>query len=499
LEWDTREARVAVASVRARQAIVEQAFRVPLESRGDAPTDAAEPGRRIATALAERDVGRVETLVALGRASIELKALALPPAADDALPGLVRFQAVREFNALGDDWPLDFVPLDDDPAAPRNVLAAAVAPDLVRQIRQTCEAAELTPSHLVLRPCAAASLFTRHQPEGGGARLLVDLLAEEADLTVLVGRRTVFLRTARVRDPLSGPEGVRSLAAEIRRTLAAVHHQLGELRVEGLHLCGAGPALKELAEQLARELDLPCVLFDPWQGVPLGPDLQGRLPDHSGRFAPLLGMLLDEAAGTPHAIDFLSPRRPPAPPSRKRLGLTIGGGVAAAAAVLALAAGWRIWGLSSEVARLKQQSQEQDALVQRAAKLDGAALEIEAWRERDVNWLHELRLLSERFPKAEDGMLTGLTMVAGEESSHIQLDGVVREPGVVGGLEAGVRDDRHQVSGNDRQEDASHPPYAWRFSSTIHVTPVVAEEQSESAAADAQPASDATRADEAGR
>jgi Tfp pilus assembly PilM family ATPase len=490
LEWDTREARVVLASVRGRQATIEQAFSVPLDSRGDSP-EAVEPARRLAQALVDRRIGRMETLVAVGRASIELKLLTLPPTSDDDLPGLVRFQALREFNALGEDWSLDYVPLDDDPAAPRTVLAAAVSPDLVKQIRETCQAADLAPSHLVLRPCAAASLFTRREPAAEGVRLLVDLLADEADLTVLDHSRTVFLRTARLRDPLAGQEGTRPLASEIRRTLAAVHNQLGERRVESVYLCGAGPGQAELVRQLEEDLKLPVRPFDPWQGFPLGPELKRRLPDNPGRFAPLIGLVADEAAGAPHAIDFLSPRRAPERPTRRKQGVAIAAGVAVAAACLTVAAVARLMLLDARIERLAAESKSWDASVAEAALLEQSAEECTAWQGRQVMWLDELRLLSERFPESKDGMLTGLTLSAGEEGGQVQLDGLVRDVGVVSALESRLRDRQHSVSGNSRQEDETQPPYGWRFSSSMRIASPEESAEGPGVADAATPATDA--------
>src|SRR5690606_27231198 len=66
-------------------------------------------GRRIGEALLARGVRKARTLIAVGRANIELKNLTVPPSPADELPELVRFQAEREFNALGDNWPLDFI------------------------------------------------------------------------------------------------------------------------------------------------------------------------------------------------------------------------------------------------------------------------------------------------------------------------------------------------------------------------------------------------------
>src|SRR5688572_15394320 len=112
IEWDAREARLAVATAVRGHARLEELVAIPLiPPEGQAELSDAEVARRIAAAVAERKLGRVETLVAVARASIELKPLTLPPAPDEEVPELARFQALREFNTLGDDWPLDYVPL----------------------------------------------------------------------------------------------------------------------------------------------------------------------------------------------------------------------------------------------------------------------------------------------------------------------------------------------------------------------------------------------------
>jgi len=63
LEWDAREARLAVARTRGADLVVEHAFVVDLELRdGRSPVE-AEVGKRIAGALAARNLGRLETLL----------------------------------------------------------------------------------------------------------------------------------------------------------------------------------------------------------------------------------------------------------------------------------------------------------------------------------------------------------------------------------------------------------------------------------------------------
>ncbi|MCH8924124.1 MAG: hypothetical protein IIA67_13375 [Planctomycetes bacterium] len=112
LEWDDVEARIVVGNPRAGRVVVEEAFAVDLRTSAATTRDATSVvGEKIAAALSARHISPTTTLVAVGRPSIELKRLSLPPAPEEELPDLVRFQALREFTTLDEDWPLDFVVL----------------------------------------------------------------------------------------------------------------------------------------------------------------------------------------------------------------------------------------------------------------------------------------------------------------------------------------------------------------------------------------------------
>ncbi len=336
LEWNSREIRVAVASGRGQRAVIEQAFVVPWsDDESAAESREQRIGQQIAAELDARGIARHPALVAVGRTSIELRQLQLPPAPDEDLPEMVRFQAAREFNELDENWLLDFVPIDQGPGAPRTVLATAIAPAVIRQIEGVCEAAGLKMQRLLLRPCEAASLLTRNRPgKPGQFRLLVDLLGDEADLTVVVGANAVFLRTTRLG---SDPPSLPALLAEIRLTMAAAQNQLAGNKVEGVLLSGRGATEAELAKSIEAELAMPAEPSDPFGGLELGPALRGAMPERPGRFAALLGMLLIEIRGAGHTIDFLHPRRRAEAPSRRRQWIM----VAAAAALLPV--GWLIY------------------------------------------------------------------------------------------------------------------------------------------------------------
>ena len=200
LEWNGSEARLALASGRGGQVVIEQAFSVPLASQQPgAENEEVDVGGRIAAALAAKGIGRIDALVGLGRTNIKLRQLHLPAALDDELPEMVRLQAMQEFNDLDEQWLLDFVSIDHTPDGPRTVLVAAVEPELVQQIQDVCQSAGLKMRRLIPRAYAAASLVGR---AGSGRsdqlRLLVDLLDDEADLTAMIDGKVVFLRSTRL-------------------------------------------------------------------------------------------------------------------------------------------------------------------------------------------------------------------------------------------------------------------------------------------------------------
>jgi hypothetical protein len=201
------------------------------------------------------------------------------------------------------------------------------------------------------------------------------------------------------------------------------------------------------------------------------------MPEATGRFAPLLGMLLDEARHARHDIDFLNPRRPPAPPSPRRKLIFAG---AAAATVVALGAWW-VWSglarLDGEIAELAATSKKKDETLGKAKELYLAAQAIENWAKQDINWLDELRELANDLPKQQDLLLTRMNMTAGQNpgaasgAGRIELEGLMRETSTAGLLEAALRDDAHHVQGRGMTQDTSQRGYGWKFASTITIDP----------------------------
>lgn len=474
IEWNDVEARLAVASGRPGQIVFEQAFSVSLKSPNpadDAP--AASAGERIAAALAARQIGRLPALVALGRGNIELRQLSMPPAPDEELPDLVRFQALREFAAMQDDWPLDFIPLGANPEEPRTVLAAAVAPGQIQEIEATCHEAGLKAQRILLRPCAAAALYCRAHPAESPrqVRLLIDLLSTEADLTVLEDQTVVFLRSARMPgSPLESVEAAELLKSEIRRTMAAAQNLLGGRRAESLLLFGTTLKHNALRDALRKEFDLPVETFDPFEGLKLKGDLRRSVPADSDRFAPLLGALQVELQREKHAIDFLHPRRRTEKATKQNLLAGVG------LAVVVVLLGFLLFNfyqkktLQGDIRRLSNELTQLKKQLEKVKETEAKAAGIGEWADDDVRWLEQLRWLSEKSPPAEDVVFTQMTLAPGSGGGgEITLKGFAKNLETIAAMEQNLRDGTHQVKSGNTSGDASMKNYAYRFDSTVSV------------------------------
>jgi len=473
IEWDSREARVVVAQARRGDFVLEQAFAIDLRpAEGMEARPESSLGKALSAALAERKIERGEVLVAVGRTNIELRKLTLPPAPADEQPDLVRFQALKQFTTLGDDWPIDFVPLQGENSGQLSVLAAAISPELVAQIRATCSAATLEPKRLVLRPFAAAALLRRRRSVDGCV-LVVDMLADEADLTVVNSGNVELIRTVRLPSSSEPEDQARFMSGEIRRTIAAASNQLAGRKVERVVICGDSLDHAILRTQIEQLPGLSVELFDPFEGVALASDAQAIRPPHVGRYAPLLGILVCEASGAAHDIDFLNPRRrPPAPSHRRRNTI-----MAAVAAVVVLMIAFYYWQayseldhqvvtLAKEISLLKDDSKRLDPILTRTANVD-------EFVAGDVTWLDELRILSERFLPPEEAIVGQLTMSPtprGGAGGAMTLEGHVRSSSHLVQLESKLRDEQHKVSLGNGRVDEKNRGLPWKFDGSIGVT-----------------------------
>lgn len=481
IDWDQREARFivagasrgnlrvgAVATVRFDDAAPpkeEEGDEAAAEARSEADLRLAEALR---AAIREHKAGRATAMLGVDRGSVELVHLTLPPAADNELPELVANQAVRESTMLVDGAAMDFLAMTDDPSQPRKITAAVLPAARLARINAICATAGITPHRMLLRPFASASLFAQTVSPPEDVCLLVNRVADEVDLTVLVRGKVIFSRTARLPGEADQETTLQRLVAEINRTMAVSQESMvGESEVEGIYIFGTPGDQQDLVDEIREELALPAMVIDPFVAVDVAP---GVVPDNAGSFASLLGMLLDEARGGTHAIDFLHPRKPPEPKSHRRSILM----AAALAVVLVAIGGYYIWDRLAKVDAVNQELASELAdlkdLMKQAARKKEVVQTITQWRAGDVNWLDELRDLSIRFPSSRDAIVLKMTLSSARgNGGDIQFSGLVRDPSIVRRMEDNIRDDFHQIRSKRVGERDRDKDYTWRFETSMSV------------------------------
>ncbi len=486
IDWDRHEVRGLLVQSGPTGVSISGAWAAPLPVAEGATATASQVGAALATAMGQRIVGNATTIVGVGRDHVQMKLLTLPPAPAEELPDLVRFQAEREFTALGTDAALDYVPLAGDAQTPYQVLAIALSPAGLAEAREVCQLLDAEANRVVLRACASAALVERAgMVPADNYTLVVSPLTDEADLVVLAGGVVLLMRTVRLPEPAQQEARQRTLLAEIRRTLAAARQQSGDRQVDRVLICASSSAADPVRD-MADELGMSVAIFDPAAHAPTGLTNQGLPAGSLARFAAVLGMALCEADHRPPIVDFVNVRRRAA---RRRFG-RIHALAAAAAAVALLGFTFHLWRQSTgpvrELARIRSQIKDLEPWVKQADQMTAKAAAVERWLGSDVTWLDGLDTLSQRlrpkllsekdFPVSEDLVATQLIVAKppanDPTAGRVDLRAIAKNSAAVTPIERRVRDAEHQVSsGQGRANTTTVPGYEWEFTLRVGVVP----------------------------
>jgi len=475
LEWDRAELRGIVAEVRGKRCTLERGFRTPLE----APPDGESPERPSATAIRRcldsegvRTRG-IETLVAIGRSSVELRELVVSNVDDAELPDVVRQQAVRELSSVGEDTTLDFVPLDYADEESQSVVAAAVAEPFVAEVEQTCQQAKLEARRIGLRSFSSGWLLARRRGDRADVTMLVDPQSDEVDLTVIAHGQVVFSRTVRLANADSD-EYESSLIAEIRRTQLAVHNTTVSESLTSICFW-QGVSSDALRKRIDEELSLVVEDVDPLAEWELGPHAETDNRELLGRLASLFGMVEEEVFDGQQRFDFLHPRQPPEPQDHRWRWIAAAAVVAVIAGTIGFLGWQRLSALDKQISDLRRESAGLDRVIKRGAQQQQAAAVVGQWVDAEVIWLDQLRYLSVRFPPPQDAVLTRLEMArSASGSAGMDLYGMVRDASLVEPMENGLRSPRHEVRTKRGQQLAGDESYPWKFDTSLTVLPPTA-------------------------
>jgi len=424
-------------------------------------------GEQLAKALGSQRLPKSQALTAIGRSLIELRLLKLPPAPDDELPEMVRFQAMQEFSSLKQESPLDFLPLGDAATEPGEVMAAAISTDLVEQVESALSSQGHEPHRFVMRPCAAASLAMRRQAVAAiGITLIISLQADSAELAIVKNGTVVFTRSFRLPHEWQPNETGEPLLGEVRRTIAAAQNQLGGSRVERIVFFGAPQERSALCQRLEERTKLDVALLDPFEGV----SVPGQTPDRPERFAALLGMLHDEANEVRPVIDFKHPRKKPKPESNRRLHVLLATTTATVVIALCSLVYYQFSQLEAQVQdlgvtlnRLNRENKQLQSTMSLAAELN-------IWKKSDHNWLDELvHLSSSEDLTAEHFRLESLTARSRNGfPGIIEINGRARDLTSQQTLQNELSDEHHDIiPGASSRSNDGDELYPLVFTTTV--------------------------------
>lgn len=484
IDWDSHELRAVVGRTGSGGVTITDTATVPLASEEQA-TITKTLGDLMATMGVAK--GKYKLLVAIGRGKAELRQLSLPPVPPNELPTLVRFQAMQNFSSGGDAVAVDYLPVEVEDQS-TSVIAGGVPPATMKMIAAVAESAGAELKRVALRPVAAAALFSLKA--GGGADIqgdcvLVDLLADDAEIVVFRNGKVVFVRSVRMPEQTAGRTS--QVAGEIRRSLMACSTESGG-SVQRVIIWGQAQTHEQDVVQLKELLKCDVQTLDPLSLV--ANDLRRSVAEnefsrqHTGRLAPLVGLLAADAAAESSGgqsdllVDFLNPRKTIEVETDNRM--LIGAGIATAAAVLLV--GYLAWSSirdkNAEISRRQTQLAELKPQVTQAEENITRTERVDQFLDASVNWLDQLRRLADRMPPSDQAIVKNINAASSprDGGGRLTLIAAAMSPVIVDEMESALRDEVHSVGGSGANDLGSKEAYRWGFSQMIDLLPTAVRE-----------------------
>ena len=303
IEFEANQLLVATAQKSGKRSRITGAEAVDVTGLDD-----QSAGRKLESALSKLGAAKSDTVAIVSRSLAEIRELTVPPAPDDELPDMIRFQARNEFAALNDQWKLDYVPLTDDPNSARKVLAAAISPQLESRIETVCKEAGVKLKRIVLRPYATVDLL-KPQLDAGKEILIVDQNIDSTDLSVAKAGQLLSTRTARLPQQTTPEQRSQQLLTEVRRTLASYKMSSGGESISEVVVTGEEARNRHLKGNLESKLNLKVSFINPFDLVDKGKKVSVDEEGATSRFASVLGALMTELAGEAPKLDFINYRK----------------------------------------------------------------------------------------------------------------------------------------------------------------------------------------------
>ncbi len=316
--------------------------------------------------LCKASVDCKRAAVLLTRPTIETVSGSLPPASEDELPDLVASLVTQETDDAGERV-VDFLTIPAQPSQSSiDVLAVTCHRSMIDSIQAQFKDAGFKLEAVTYSAVGSIRLLREIAHPTLPVVIAISSSETRTELVVLRDDAPLFFRTIQ-RGSDSSPEYGSVLASELQRTLAYVgteeeEQDAGEENSVQVYLIGHKEQLREVAAMLSDALSCSVSIADITDHVEHADE---ELSEHAASYANLIGVA-SAIENDELPLDFLNPRRSPEAPSPWRR-VAIWSGIAAAAVLVLVYAGWAERADQLDAIAAKKQSLKKLALRQQGA------------------------------------------------------------------------------------------------------------------------------------
>ena len=463
IEWDRTELRYVWAGYSARRVIIRAIGRIAADESPDAT---GLPEHLLADLKETLRARKSQVISCLSRSDVDEFEATLPPAANDELAFLVANEAHKHYPATAEDAQIDFLTIEQNPDQTRRVSVIVLPRHRYTQIVESTQRLGWKLASIQLRHVAATRLLGKlHDLSEHQRSILLSISRSDADLVILERGQIVMVRTIHLSSEFDSGSLADKLSVEIQRSLMITTKpdHVDEAGQAQLFLFGSSPEQQTLQQQMATVLGMPVILVDPLQPFASHPR---TLPVQVHQFAGLLGSLLEPQRS--QSIDLHTPKCARKTSPWRHRAIIYSSAVVLSLVLMFVWANQVVSQASNNNASLKLALDN----VQKQLESMQTKMEVvdyyDKWITDDVNWLDELRELSQKFPERSSMQVKTMILSTGTTSDGvISMSVRAKDNSAIASLEQRVRDKNHQIRTNQLSQSESDKEFPWQFEASV--------------------------------
>lgn len=383
--------------------------------------DAEKFGGFLKAALRKHNLQASAAVCVVGRERVFLHSLAIPASPEDQVANLVRFQLAQELPFAIEESVVDYViTARRDDGKVTGVLAAAVRTEVITALQLAFRAAGVALRRVGLRPFANLLALGDHPESAGQNALFVDLGPQGLEIDLFSAQGTLdFSRNIGLDELPSKTTPLKEAYLErailqLNRTLQAQNYTAASspaARPQTVLVAGSTGWENDFAAQVTAQLSLPARLLE------LPGDAAGQTA-----FATCYGMARGHVLPQQDQFNFLTPKRAVDPQAvRSRYYRLAVGGIAALVILGFIYSHSRVAKRKTELNGLIETRNKLNEEYKSFQKFEAQMKQVQAWQDKRVNWLDQLKLLSTLLPP-NDRVYLSNTVLAGSDKEDVFVD-----------------------------------------------------------------------------